>query len=199
MFAGNSIAHVDPSFSSKDGARYLALFVESICAPPTSSLEKETLNPFRIEHCPPITLEAFADRMSQFMHCSASCYINAAFYLYKIKQAYPAMVTHQSAHKLFLTALVVAVKFTDDEVHKQEHYARCGGIETDELNMLEAFMFKMLGYSAYVSNGEFWTMLSGLQSLFVPAPIKMDSTMYAKHHQYSSHYQYSSSDSVGTF
>eukprot|EP00300_Choanocystis_sp_HF-7_P002662 c12015_g1_i1.p2 GENE.c12015_g1_i1~~c12015_g1_i1.p2 ORF type:complete len:184 (+),score=34.01 c12015_g1_i1:119-670(+) len=159
-----TIVHANPNISSEESATLLSSFLESLCSSFVQSTAEN--NPFHIPHCPPISLSDFASRMASFMHCSPAAFVNAAFYLYKIKNNFPHLVAHQSAHKLLLAAVVVAIKFTDDETHKQDYYARCGGIEVSELNCLEAKFLQLLQFNAYVTNVEFWTMLNGLRDMF---------------------------------
>jgi hypothetical protein len=49
-----------------------------------------------------------------------------------------------------MTALVVGIKYQDDEYYKNEFYAKVGGIPKQELNVLEAEFLKLLDFQLHV-------------------------------------------------
>jgi hypothetical protein len=53
----------------------------------------------------------------------------------------------------FLSA--VATKFCEDVVCSQNHYAKCGGIELGELNVIELSTLTRLKFQASISDAEF--------------------------------------------
>lgn len=51
---------------------------------------------------------------------------------------------------MFVTALLIAVKYCDDDSFKNSYYATIAGIENKELNMLELEFLSMIRFEVYV-------------------------------------------------
>merc|ERR1712232_1205306 len=60
-----------------------------------------------------------------------------------------------SAHRLLITAAMLAAKSHDDKYYSNRIYAKVGGIQTKEANQLEVRMLKLLGWNTHVSPEEF--------------------------------------------
>ena len=54
-----------------------------------------------------------------------------------------------------ITAIIVAIKYQDDEYYKNEFYAKVGGISRAELNTLESEFLRMLDFRVHVTWDEF--------------------------------------------
>lgn len=126
-------------------------FVELLCEQNKIVTTDPVENPFYLNHPPPISLPDFADRLQKYFACSAEAFVVTSLYLRRLYSVRPDLFSPRSAHKLFLSALTVAVKFTDDVSCKQAHYARCGGIEVTELNTLEAKLITEMKYILFVT------------------------------------------------
>ncbi|EER18088.1 hypothetical protein Pmar_PMAR027133, partial [Perkinsus marinus ATCC 50983] len=68
----------------------------------------------------------------------------------------PLYVTSYNVYRLFLTSLLLAVKFNDDFYYANRRYAEVGCLtSTAELNGLEATMLKLVDFSLYVGPEEY--------------------------------------------
>ena len=64
-------------------------------------------------------------------------------------------LTPRNAHRLFLSAFLVATKFVEDDCYDNSFYAACGGgVTTTELNGLERNFLRLLEFRAFVSSEE---------------------------------------------
>jgi hypothetical protein len=126
-------------------------FVEVLCDQSERITTDPEANPFYLNHPPPISLTDFAERLQKYFACSPESFVVASLYLRRLYAVRPDLFCPRSAHKLFLTTLTVAVKFTDDVTCKQSHYSRCGGIEVEELNALETKVLRELAFNLFVS------------------------------------------------
>ncbi len=64
------------------------------------------------------------------------------------------LVTSRSAHRVLLVALVLAIKFLDDQYYSNGYYANVGGVELEELNELERRMLVGLDHRLWVEPDE---------------------------------------------
>lgn len=140
-----------PSATFTNPGIAVAEFLETICRSAPAVCE----SPFLLPHDPPIPLRLFAERLHQYFACSDSVFIVAGAYLGRLQDKNPELFHERSAHKLLLSALLVATKFTEDFVYRQKHYAQCGGIEVEEMNYLESTFINLIGFRAFVSDVEF--------------------------------------------
>lgn len=122
---------------------------------PVPYLANRAQNPYHLKHAPPMPLPDFTERLEKYFACSAPTYPVAAALLRRLHVAAPELFSIQSAHKLILAGLTIAAKFTDDAACKQTHYARCGGVDVAELNLLEATFLARLQFSTFVTEAEY--------------------------------------------
>ena len=67
---------------------------------------------------------------------------------------------------MLLSALVLAIKYSEDKFYRNEFYARIGGISRKELNSLEKEMLSMLDFDLFVSETVYETYVKEIQAYF---------------------------------
>ncbi|KAF4668119.1 mitochondrial peripheral inner membrane protein [Perkinsus olseni] len=130
-------------------------------------------------YTPCISVWNYLQRLSKFFHCSSECFVLALVYLDRAVKAtaattVPLYVTSYNVHRLFLTSLVLAVKFNDDFYYSNRRYAEVGCLtSTAELNGLEAIMLKLVDFSLYVGSEEYvcyWKLIFSVSPAAAAAP-----------------------------
>lgn len=58
------------------------------------------------------------------------------------------------ACRMLLTAVVIAIKFIEDECFVNSHYAKVGGVEVPELNHMELMMCSLLDFRFNLTGGD---------------------------------------------
>lgn len=87
---------------------------------------------------PEISHENYLKRIRQFFRCSASCYVVAYMYIQRLTEKYGRDIfNHFTFHRIFLTSIVIAVRITDDLYRSSSYCARVGGIDLNEMLLLE--------------------------------------------------------------
>uniref|UniRef100_A0A7S0GTG5 Cyclin n=1 Tax=Amorphochlora amoebiformis TaxID=1561963 RepID=A0A7S0GTG5_9EUKA len=99
---------------------------------------------FQATNRPQISIEGYVSRIAKYSQCNAQSFILALIYIDRLIQRNPSfLITSLNAHRLFITAIVAAAKFSSDFFFKNSFYAKVGGISTAELNELELeFLFR---------------------------------------------------------
>ncbi len=99
-----------------------------------------------------ISTDAYLDRMLIYLECSYACYVLALIYIERLinKTQKPNIFHKFSFHRLFFTAVVVAIKYYDDKFYSNEVYARIGGINTKELDKLEVIFLAAINCELFV-------------------------------------------------
>jgi hypothetical protein len=99
--------------------------------------------------------KSFADYvlyLSQQTKCGLEPMVYAALWIKRLCRLRPNFdVSPATLHRLFLTALVVAIKYCNDIYWSNEDYAIIGDITLQELNKLELVLtHTLLGWNLYV-------------------------------------------------
>jgi len=124
--------------------------------------------PFHCDDPVPISLDEYMHRMSTFMGCSQECFVMGCVLITRLEAIYAhrSVITTLSVHRLILTAVVIAAKMHEDQCFLNQHYADVGGIPLEELNQLELYMVKQLGWNLHVSRSEFRGCQTVLDSIY---------------------------------
>lgn len=106
---------------------------------------------------PSITPIEYLRRLHRYSFCSKSVFVAAFLYLEKIAsiEGKNLRVNSLSVHRLVLTAVLLATKVMDDVLYDNAHFAKVGGLDVKELNMLELDMLKTLRFGLYIEPEEF--------------------------------------------
>uniref|UniRef100_A0A7S1TIJ0 Cyclin n=1 Tax=Compsopogon caeruleus TaxID=31354 RepID=A0A7S1TIJ0_9RHOD len=104
------------------------------------------------------SLDWYVERLIRRAECSRSAFVLALIYLLRVqdkgKEKY--FVVERNVHRLFLTALVLAIKFLDEPIYDNGFYARVGGLSSlREMNDLEKEMLRVLNFDVFVSEDEY--------------------------------------------
>jgi len=102
------------------------------------------------------SLRSYIGRLSQSLNASSSSFVLALVYLRRLaERSVDFKLCHLNAHRLVLTAFLLAIKFIEDITFPNDVVAFVGGLPVLELNSLELVMLRNLGFSAFVSQAEF--------------------------------------------
>lgn len=105
---------------------------------------------------PPISVKKYIWRLKEYAECSELCFLCASIYIDRMMVRNPGIILNSySFHRLFLTALVVAIKYLDDEVMTMTGYANIGGTTREELTYLEKIFVKSIKYELYIDADTF--------------------------------------------
>mmetsp|Transcript_18853 Transcript_18853/g.28085 ORF Transcript_18853/g.28085 Transcript_18853/m.28085 type:complete len:234 (+) Transcript_18853:117-818(+) len=120
---------------------------------------------------PSIGLREYVERIMRYSPCSPECYVVALVYLKRIiKKNSPAFFCRHTAHRLLITAVLVASKYMDDLYYNNRYYAKVGGISASEMNNLEIRFLFLLDFKLNVSTRTFSTQIEYLHAIVDSAP-----------------------------
>lgn len=102
---------------------------------------------------PSIEMRYYISRLVKYMQVSQSSFIVALIYLDRVHAADEALALNDlNVHRLLTTALTVACKFLEDEVHRNSTVSRIGGVpSTAEMNLLETQFLRRMNWNCFVS------------------------------------------------
>ncbi|SAM02437.1 hypothetical protein [Absidia glauca] len=106
------------------------------------SLEDAPLTHFHSRAKPTIPIHAYLSRILKFAPFSNEALLSLLVYFDRIALKRQYAVNSWNAHRLLITSVVVASKFTSDVYFQNSRYAKVGGLPLLELNRLELeFLF----------------------------------------------------------
>ncbi|CAK68099.1 unnamed protein product (macronuclear) [Paramecium tetraurelia] len=113
---------------------------------------------------PEISLENYLMRIQRHARCSEECFVIALIYLDRIQEINQEFqYTEKNIHRYlkiiqfrcFIIAVVLAIKYQDDEIFKNDYYAKVGGISIQELNDMEESFLNLLDFELFVYHETF--------------------------------------------
>lgn len=116
---------------------------------------------------PPITINKYLMRLRSAFRCSDATFIAALIIVDRLLQYDGGRLplTMRNVHRVFLASLVVAVKYHEDLVYSNSHYARAGGVHLREVNRLERVLLAALDFDLRVDPEQFRIYESALREL----------------------------------
>ena len=67
---------------------------------------------------------------------------------------------------MIIIALLVALKYHEDNVHSGAFYAKVSGIRLEELRVLEIEFLELIDYRLFVDDYDYKSLVSNLNALF---------------------------------
>eukprot|EP01059_Diplonema_ambulator_P037197 TRINITY_DN96_c0_g4_i3.p2 TRINITY_DN96_c0_g4~~TRINITY_DN96_c0_g4_i3.p2 ORF type:complete len:157 (+),score=51.34 TRINITY_DN96_c0_g4_i3:62-532(+) len=102
------------------------------------------------EKAPGIPLDEYLKRLVRYTGCDMDTVIIAIIYIDRICINANIIITENNVHRLLLAGFIVAIKWRQDRVHANSHYATVGGVTLKELNRLERTALNDLKWETHV-------------------------------------------------
>lgn len=111
--------------------------------------------------CPSISLQNYAERLVEYLPVSPECFVIAATYITRLE----SIVTERTAHRLMITAIVMAVKNQDDQRPTMRFFSNIGGVEPSELIEMEKELARLLDFRTFVQPEQYESAAMSLRAL----------------------------------
>ena len=111
---------------------------------------------FMLKKIPPISIKEFFIRLIKYSKISASTLIFILIYIDRLCQKYKFKINYFNIYKFILAAMVIAVKYNEDDFFSSRFYANLGGISKTEMNNLEYEFISMINFNLYVKEDLFY-------------------------------------------
>lgn len=99
---------------------------------------------------PGISVLQYLERIQKYACCSTECFILALIYIDRLIQQNNFILTELNAHRVVITAILLAAKFFDDAYYNNAYYAKVGGVLISEMNGLEVEFLFRINFSLHV-------------------------------------------------
>eukprot|EP00928_Gymnodinium_smaydae_P071010 TRINITY_DN54709_c0_g1_i1.p1 TRINITY_DN54709_c0_g1~~TRINITY_DN54709_c0_g1_i1.p1 ORF type:complete len:285 (-),score=49.76 TRINITY_DN54709_c0_g1_i1:52-906(-) len=106
---------------------------------------------------PPIGIDKYLLRLAATFKCSDSAFVAALVVVDRLleRDSGRLSLTMKNVHRLFLGSLVVTVKYHEDLVYANSHYAKAGGVHLRDVNRLERALLAALDFDLRVQPDQY--------------------------------------------
>lgn len=134
----------------------IADLLKDICSKEEAD-EKQTklIKPFLAKKVPQISIKDYLERLVKFSKMSDSTIVLILIYIDRICDINNFQLNYFNIHKLILAAMVVAIKYNEDDYYSTSFYAKVGGISLNEMNNLEYEFLSLIDFTLFVEQALF--------------------------------------------
>ena len=111
---------------------------------------------FMLKKIPSISIKDFLFRLTKYSKISESTLVIILIYIDRMCHKYNFKITYYNIYKLMLAAMVVAIKYNEDEFYTLDFYGKLGGISKFEMNILEYEFACMINFKLYITEELFY-------------------------------------------
>jgi hypothetical protein len=108
---------------------------------------------FDNESIPKISIKEYLIRIMKYCKINKSTIVIALVYIDRLPSDF--FISMYNIHKVILSSILVASKINEDKIHTNYYFAKVGGINLFEMNLLEIDFLKLLEYNLLVDSAAF--------------------------------------------
>ena len=110
---------------------------------------------FSANSIPNITLYEYLVRIQKYTLIEGNTLILSVIYIDRLCQFGKITLTHYNIHRILFAAILIAIKYNEDEFYDNKYYAEIAGIKPNELKFIEYNFFCICNFNLYVSDKVF--------------------------------------------
>eukprot|EP00930_Biecheleria_cincta_P001141 TRINITY_DN102303_c0_g1_i1.p1 TRINITY_DN102303_c0_g1~~TRINITY_DN102303_c0_g1_i1.p1 ORF type:complete len:347 (-),score=56.78 TRINITY_DN102303_c0_g1_i1:272-1312(-) len=125
---------------------------------------------------PPITVDKYLQRLCATFRCSDASFVAALIIVDRLLEFDGGRLplTMRNVHRIFLASLIVSVKYNEDLVYSNSHYAKAGGVHLREINRLERVLLQSLDFKVKVEPEQYQLYEDALHNMNISQePVNM--------------------------
>ena len=111
---------------------------------------------FMLKKIPSITIKEYLFRLTKYSKICESTLVMILIYIDRLCHRYKFKITFFNIYKLILSAMIISIKYNEDEFYTSDFYAKLGGISTIEMNTLEYEFAGMIHFNLFISQELFF-------------------------------------------
>ena len=115
-------------------------------------LKNQKKSIFTSKFPPKISLSDFIRRIIKYSKISKSILICALIYIDRICKYKQYILTYYNTHRLYFTAILLAIKFHEDNFKSNKFYSTICGIKLRDLNLMEYTFSIDISFNLYIKN-----------------------------------------------
>ena len=117
-----------------------------------NKLKKQKNSVFTSKFTPKISIGDFVNKIIKFTKTSESTFILGLIYINKFCKLNDVILTDYNTHRIFLTAILLAKKYNEDNFYSNKFFSKVCGIKLKDLNVMEYNFLIDISFDLYVKN-----------------------------------------------
>ena len=109
---------------------------------------------FVCKNIPDISIENYLNRVQKYTKLEDSTLIIALIYTDRVLGNKNIKLSKHNIFKILLTAILIAIKYNEDEIYDNYYFAQIFGVKITELNKLENEFLDLIGFELFISKKE---------------------------------------------
>ena len=110
---------------------------------------------FSANSIPSITIYEYLIRIQKYANPEKNTLILSLIYIDRLCKLGNIVLTYYNIHRILFAAILLAIKFNEDQFFENNYYADIAGIKVRELNFIEFHFFCMCDFNLYVNDDIF--------------------------------------------
>ena len=102
---------------------------------------------------PKITLIDYINRIITYSDSEMNTLICSLIYIDRINKI--KAINEFNIHRIFFTAVLVAIKYNEDIIFNNDYYSKVAGVKLNEINKMELEFISLLDFNLYIDPEEF--------------------------------------------
>ena len=110
-------------------------------------------NSFYMKNPPNMSFLNFSKRINKYLKPEVSTLIISLMYIDSLLKSHMdnlLFLTENNVYKIYLTSVVLAIKYNEDYFDDNDFFGKVGGISTEEMNTLERDFLILMDYKMYI-------------------------------------------------
>lgn len=118
-------------------------------------VEKQKKLSFFSKNPASVSLTSYVERILKYTHIEESTLIIALIYIDRLCEKQNLILTDNNIHRIVFCAIVLAIKYNEDDYYSNSYYSKVGGVTVSELNTFEIEFVKMIKYNCFIKSDVF--------------------------------------------
>ena len=110
---------------------------------------------FSASYIPPISVKQYLSRIFNYSEAEESTLIIALIYIDRLNCISSVILTPYNIHRILFIAILLAIKYNEDNTYDFEYYSQVAGISVKELKVLEFEFVCLLKFKLFINKKEF--------------------------------------------
>ena len=115
-------------------------------------IKQQSKMPFSANSIPEISIQDYLIRIQTYSNIEKSTLIISLIYIDRICENSNLNLTYFNIHRILFAAVLMSIKYNEDNFYDNKFYAEIAGVKLKELNMIENSFTDMIDFKYYVDD-----------------------------------------------
>ena len=115
-------------------------------------IKQQSKMPFSANSIPEISIQDYLIRIQTYSNIEKSTLIISLIYIDRICENSNLNLTYFNIHRILFAAVLMSIKYNEDNFYDNKFYAEIAGVKLKELNMIENNFTDMIDFKYYVDD-----------------------------------------------